>query len=143
MASGDEGRETFMENGSMKSDRWCLCRKLVALLASLSANVALLFFLVHDQIAVRRNFNVIRIVAGEYAIQKVEERLGPPHHVFHPGAETGAWPFAGSNGHRPQIKGRAYLYATPEARYVVYADREGYVDNILCASGAMLKGEGH
>lgn len=117
--------------------------KLVTLFVSLSANAALLLFLVHDQIVVRRNFNVIRIVAGEYAIQKVEERLGPPHHVFHPGEETRAWPFAGSNGHRPQIKGRAYLYATPEARYVVYADREGYVDNILCASGAMLKDEGH
>ena len=117
--------------------------KLVTLFVSLSANAALLLFLVHDQIAVRRNFNVIRIVAGEYAIQKVEERLGPPHHVFHPGEETRAWPFAGSNGHRPQIKSHAYLYATPEARYVVYADREGYVDNILCASGAMLKDEGH
>jgi len=123
--------------------RCCPCWKLASLIVSFSANAALLLFLVHDQIAVRRNFNVIRIVAGEYAIQKVEERLGPPHHVFHPGEETRAWPFAGSNGHRPQIKSHAYLYATPEARYVVYADREGYVDNILCASGAMLKDEGH
>ena len=76
-----------MKNDGENGGKFTLILKLSMLMVSLVANAVLVAYLVREHIAVRRNFSMKRILAGEYSLEKVKENIGVPHRVFAPGEE--------------------------------------------------------
>jgi hypothetical protein len=101
-------------------------------MVSLVANAVLVAYLVREQIAVRDEFRTMRVVAGECSIEKVKENLGAPHRVFAPGEEIKVRSLGMISGRIPKIKESVYLYSTPEKQYLIYVDKDGFVDNVFC-----------
>ena len=121
----------------MKTDggnvgKFTLILKLSMLMVSLVANAVLVAYLVREQIAVRDDFRTMRAVAGECSIEKVKENLGAPHRVFAPGEEIKVRSLGMISGRIPKIKESVYLYSTPEKQYLIYVDKDGFVDNVFC-----------
>ena len=52
--------------------------------------------------------------------------------MFAPGEEVKVRTLGIMNGQIPKIKDSAYLYSTPEKRYLIYVDKDGFVDNVFC-----------
>ena len=121
----------------MKTDggnvgKFTLILKLSMLMVSLVANAVLVAYLVREQIAVLDEFRTMRVVAGECSIEKVKENLGAPHRVFAPGEEIKVRSLGMISGRIPKIKESVYLYSTPEKQYLIYVDKDGFVDNVFC-----------
>ena len=121
-----------MKTDERDDSKLTLILKLLMLMVSLVANAVLVAYLVREQIMVRRSFRMMRILAGEYSIEKVKENIGVPHRVFAPGEEVKVRTLGIMNGQIPKIKDSAYLYSTPEKRYLIYVDKDGFVDNVFC-----------
>ncbi|MBR6588019.1 MAG: hypothetical protein IKK82_11440 [Kiritimatiellae bacterium] len=121
-----------MKNDGENGGKFTLTLKLSMLMVSLVANAVLVAYLVREQIEVRRNFSMMRILAGEYSLEKVKENIGVPHRVFAPGEEIKIHTLGLMNERIPKIKDSAYLYSTPEKRYLIYVDKDGFVDNVFC-----------
>ena len=121
-----------MKTDERNDSKLTLILKLLMLMVSLVANAVLVAYLVREQIAVRDDFRTMRAVAGECSIEKVKENLGAPHRVFAPGEEVKVRTLGIMNGQIPKIKDSAYLYSTPEKRYLIYVDKDGFVDNVFC-----------
>lgn len=100
------------------------------LLLSILVNGFLFWFIVDQQLSVRRNFKLMRSVSEEWDAAKIVHRLGLPEQIFFPGEERDAWPDIDTSC--PKIKKCAYLYSTPEMRCIIYVDKDGHVDNIRC-----------
>ena len=121
-----------MKNDGENGGKFTLILKLSMLMVSLVANAVLVAYLVREQIEVRRNFSMMRILAGEYSLEKVKENIGVPHRVFAPGEEIKIHTLGLMNERIQKIKDSAYLYSTPEKRYLIYVDKDGFVDNVFC-----------
>ena len=121
-----------MKNDGENGGKFTLILKLSMLLTSLVANTVLVVWLVREQIAVRCSFSMMRILAGEYSLEKVKENIGVPHRVFAPGEEIKIHTLGIMSERIPKIKESAYLYSTPEKRYLIYVDKDGFVDNVFC-----------
>ena len=121
-----------MKTDERNDSKLTLILKLLMLMVSLVANAVLVAYLVREQIAVRDEFRTMRHVAGECSIEKVKENLGAPHRVFAPGEEIKVRSLGMISGRIPKIKESVYLYSTPEKQYLIYVDKDGFVDNVFC-----------
>ena len=121
-----------MKTDERNDSKLTLILKLLMLMVSLVANAVLVAYLVREQIAVRDEFRMMRVVAGECSIEKVKENLGAPHRVFAPGEEIKVHSLGMISGRIPKIKESVYLYSTPEKQYLIYVDKDGFVDNVFC-----------
>ena len=121
-----------MKTDERNDSKLTLILKLLMLMVSLVANAVLVAYLVREQIAVRDEFRMMRVVAGECSIEKVKENLGAPHRVFAPGEEIKVRSLGMISGRIPKIKESVYLYSTPEKQYLIYVDKDGFVDNVFC-----------
>ena len=106
--------------------------KLSILAVSLLANVVMIACLVRQQISVRRSFGMMRVAAGEYSIGKIQERLGHPVRIFNPDEENLIFPYGRKGVRIPKISHSAWLYCAPELKCLVYVDKAGYVENVIC-----------
>ena len=121
-----------MKTDERNDSKLTLILKLLMLMVSLVANAVLVAYLVREQIAVRDEFRTMRVVAGECSIEKVKENLGAPHRVFAPGEEIKVRSLGMISGRIPKIKESVYLYSTHEKQYLIYVDKDGFVDNVFC-----------
>ena len=121
-----------MKTDERNDSKLTLILKLLMLMVSLVANAVLVAYLVREQIAVRDEFRTMRVVAGECSIEKVKENLGAPHRVFALGEEIKVRSLGMISGRIPKIKESVYLYSTPEKQYLIYVDKDGFVDNVFC-----------
>ena len=121
-----------MKTDERNDSKLTLILKLLMLMVSLVANAVLVAYLVREQIAVRDEFRTMRVVAGECSIEQVKENLGAPHRVFAPGEEIKVRSLGMISGRIPKIKESVYLYSTPEKQYLIYVDKDGFVDNVFC-----------
>lgn len=121
-----------MKNSQSNVDRYVPILKLSLLVASLLSNVLLIAYLVQRQMSVRRSYRMMRVVAGEYSIEKVKECLGHPVRIFNQNEETLVSLHGWSGVRIPKITHSAWLYCEPELRCLVYVDKDGYINNVIC-----------
>jgi hypothetical protein len=113
-------------------DRHIPILKLSLLVVSLLSNVLLIAYLVQRQISIRRSYRIMRVVAGEHSIAKVKEYLGLPVRIFNQNEETLLSSYYCSSVRMPKITHSAWLYCVNELKWLVYVDKDGYIDNVIC-----------
>ena len=114
---------------SFAIDKKRCCLLMISLAASLIANVLMLAFLIGDQMSNRRDFKIMRGVAEESSVKRIESRIGPPDCIFISIEEAKAfWPDAGCL----KIERCAYQYSSPTMRCLVCVDKNGCVSKLLC-----------
>ena len=113
-------------------DRHIPILKLSLLVVSLLSNVLLIAYLVQRQISIRRSYRIMRVVAGEHSIAKVKEYLGLPVRIFNQNEETLLSSYYCCSVCMPKITHSAWLYCVNELKWLVYVDKDGYIDNVIC-----------